>query len=131
MRVMLDTNVLISALLFPSKHMDLLFEKIVADHTMVLSSYVIEELHNVVERKFPAKVQVIDFLLANMSYELVYTPKHIDEKLTEIRDSKDYPVLYTAIKEEVDVLITGDKDFFDLNIKEPVIVTPHNFIERF
>ena len=28
MRVMLDTNVLISALLFPSKHMDLLFEKI-------------------------------------------------------------------------------------------------------
>lgn len=29
MRVMLDTNVLISALLFPSQHMDLLFEKIV------------------------------------------------------------------------------------------------------
>ena len=51
MRVMLDTNVLISALLFLSRHMDLLFERVVTEHTMVLSSYVIEELHKVVERK--------------------------------------------------------------------------------
>lgn len=44
MRVMLDTNVLISALLFPSEKMNRLFETIVIDHTMVLSSYVIDEL---------------------------------------------------------------------------------------
>lgn len=131
MRVMLDTNVLISALLFPSKHMDLLFEKIVTEHTMVLSSYVIDELHKVVERKFPTKVKVIERLLANMSYELVYTPRFIEEKIVEMRDIHDYPVIYTAIKEEVDILITGDKDFFDLPIETPKILTPHDFLEVF
>lgn len=131
MRVMLDTNVLISALLFPSRHMDLLFEKVVTEHTMVLSSYVIDELHHVVERKFPTKIQVIERLLANMSYELVYTPRIIEEKIIEIRDSYDYPVIYTAIKEEVDVLITGDKDFLDLEIEAPKILTPREYLELF
>ena len=131
MRVMLDTNVLISALLFPSRHMDLLFEKVVTEHTMVLSSYVIDELHKVVERKFPTKVHVIERLLANMSYELVYTPRIIEEKIIEIRDSHDYPVIYTAIKEEVDVLITGDKDFLDLEIETPRILTPREYLELF
>ena len=131
MRVMLDTNVLISALLFPSKQMDVLFEKIVANHTLVLSSYVINEVHMVVERKFPNKIQVIDRLLSNMSYELVYTPKIISEIIAEIRDSKDYPILYTAIKEEIDVLITGDKDFYDLKIDRPEIISPGGFIEKY
>ncbi|MGN0720694.1 MAG: putative toxin-antitoxin system toxin component, PIN family [Anaerovoracaceae bacterium] len=131
MRVMLDTNVLISALLFPSKQMDVLFEKIVANHTLVLSSYVINEVHMVVERKFPNKIQVIDRLLSNMSYELVYTPKIISEIIAEIRDPKDYPILYTAIKEEIDVLITGDKDFYDLKIDRPEIISPGGFIEKY
>lgn len=63
MRVMLDTNILISALLFPSERMTKLFQNIVINHTMVLSSYVIDELHMVVERKFPNKVYVVEKLL--------------------------------------------------------------------
>ena len=111
MRVMLDTNVLISALLFPSERMTKLFENLVVNHTVVLCSYVIDELHMVVERKFPNKADVVEKLLGRMSYELVYTPKTIDKAMLEIRDVKDYPVIYTAILEEVDVLVTGDRDF--------------------
>lgn len=131
MRVMLDTNVLISALLFPSARMDRLFEIIVIDHTMVISSYVIEELHKIVERKFPAKVDVIENLLSRMSYELVYTPKNITGSLVSIRDEKDYPVIYTAITEAVDVLVTGDKDFKELGIEKPEILTPNEFLEQY
>ena len=40
-----------------------------------------------------------------MSYEYVYTPESVDPDLFQIRDMKDYPVLYTAIIEDVDVLI--------------------------
>ena len=85
----------------------------------------------VVERKFPNKIQVIDRLLSNMSYELVYTPKIISEIIAEIRDPKDYPILYTAIKDEIDVLITGDKDFYDLKIDRPEIISPGGFIEKY
>lgn len=88
MRIMLDTNVLISALLFPSTQMTHLFEYIVINHTMVLSSYVIDELHTVVERKFPNKVEIVEKLLERMSYEFVCTPKKVEQHVISIRDIK-------------------------------------------
>lgn len=44
---------------------------------------------------------------------------------------KDYPVLYTAIIEDVDVLVTGDKDFTNIDIEKPEIMSPAQFMERF
>ena len=128
---MLDTNVLISALLFPGTKMDAMMNRIFTQHQLVLSSYVVEELKNVVRRKFPKKEQVIDKLLLMMSFEYVYTPKEIEDGLFDIRDVKDYPVLYTAIIEDVDILVTGDKDFADIDIEKPEIMTPAEFMEEF
>lgn len=65
-----------------------------------------------------------------MSYEYVYTPEFVDPDLFQIRDMKDYPVLYTAIIEDVDVLITGDKDFSDIELDRPKIMTPGEFTEK-
>lgn len=48
--------------------------------------------------------------------------------LFEIRDAKDYPILYAAIKSNVDLFITGDKDFSDLNIKLPKIMSVKDYI---
>lgn len=55
MRIMLDTNVLISALLFPGVKMDAMMNYIFTHHQLVLSSYVVDELKRVVKRKFPGK----------------------------------------------------------------------------
>ncbi len=101
------------------------------EHQLVLSSYIVEELKDVVKRKFPNKVGVIDSLLAKMNYEYVYTPDILDETLFEIRDVKDYPVLYTAILEDVDILVTGDSDFSDVKVERPEILTPAEFVERY
>ena len=38
MRVMIDTNVLLSALLFPNRQMNTLIEKITTEHQLILSS---------------------------------------------------------------------------------------------
>lgn len=131
MRIMLDTNVLLSVLLFPGERMNRMMRCIFEEHRLVLSSFVLEELTVVIERKFPAKAKAVDTLLSSMSYELVYTPKEFDNSLFEIRDPKDYPVLYTAITEDVDVLITGDKDFADVPIERPEILTPSAFMEQY
>ena len=131
MRVMLDTNVLLSALLFPSERMNGMMRCIFEEHRLVLSSFVVEELSLVVERKFPAKAAVVDQLLSAMSYEFVYTPQTMNRERFAIRDSKDYPVLYTAMLEDVDILITGDKDFADVEVERPEILTPAEFIRRF
>jgi predicted nucleic acid-binding protein len=68
MRVMLDTNVLLSMLLFPSEKMNTMMEYIFRKHELVLSSFVVDELKAVVQRKFPTKEKAIDSLLTRMSY---------------------------------------------------------------
>ena len=128
---MVDTNVLISLLVFSSKKMNQMMERIFTEHQLVLSSYIVEELKDVVRRKFPNKAGVVDTLLAKMNYEYVYTPDILDETLFEIRDVKDYPVLYTAILEDVDILVTGDSDFSDVAVEKPEILTPTEFWERY
>lgn len=131
MRIMLDTNVLISLLLFPSERMNAMMEFIFKEHELVLSSFVVAELKGVVQHKFPAKAKVVDKLLLKMSYDLVYTPEEMDRSLFSIRDAKDYPVLYTAIIEGVDILLTGDKDFADIEIERPEILTPAAFMAKY
>lgn len=128
---MVDTNVLISLLVFSGKKMNQMMECIFMEHQLVLSSYIVEELKDVVRRKFPNKVAIADTLLAKMNYEYVYTPDILDETLFEIRDVKDYPVLYTAILEDVDILVTGDSDFSDVDVDKPEILTPTEFVERY
>jgi len=128
---MLDTNVLISAIVFPNARMDSLMYKATLDHQLVLSSYIIDELHDVIKRKFPAKVKDIDIFLTRLPYELVYSPKEKNMDFFDIRDENDYPVLYSAIIEDVDLFITGDSDFDDVEIEKPVILTPSEFLERY
>ena len=47
-----------------------------------------------------------------------------------------YPVtgerklLYTAIIEDVDILVTGEKDFSDIDVERPEIMTPAEFIRK-
>lgn len=131
MRIMLDTNVLLSAILFPSERMNRMMRCIFEEHRLVLSSFIVEELGYVIQRKFPTKAAAVDQMLAAMSYELVYTPRVMDETLFEIRDPKDYPVLYTAIIEDVDILITGDKDFAEIQVERPEICMPVEFMRRY
>ena len=49
----------------------------------------------------------------------------------ETRDEKDYPILYTAIVEDVDVFITGDEDFDEVVIDKPEIMTAAEFIAKY
>lgn len=130
MRIMFDTNVLISMLFFPNKKFELIMSRIFLSHTLVLSSFVIDELVAVAERKFSAYKKDVDMFLSHAAYEMVYTPQTMDSGLFEIRDANDYPVLYSAITEDVDILVTGDKDFKDVAIEKPEILTPTELYER-
>lgn len=132
MKIMIDTNILISAILFPSQNMNKLINTIADNHTIVLASYIIDELKEVINRKFPQKYKYLDSFLMELPYEFAYTPDIIDiTKYPYIRDKKDLPVLVSAIIEEVDILITGDKDFSELDIEKPEILTPKEFLEKY
>lgn len=48
-----------------------------------------------------------------------------------IRDKDDEKVLYSAVVSDVDVLVTGDKDFFDIEIERPDIVSHLEFLQKY
>ena len=131
MQIMVDTNVIISGLLYPNSTMNSIMTYIMDQHKLLISSYVLAEFKDVIRRKFPSNIAEMDELLSKMSYELVYTPDTMDFKIFSVRDAADYPVLYTAIVENVDILITGDKDLINVDIKTPRILTPRQYMDLY
>ena len=129
---MLDTNIFISLIFFPSVQTRELARKLTESYQIVVRDYVIEELRLVTERKFLAKRKFLDRFFMELPFELVYTPKELDlNEFPEMRDVKDSPILATAIMENIDVFLTGDKDFLVLDVETPQILTMKEFLEQY
>ena len=131
MRVMLDTNILISAFIFKSKKMNELIYKLSKEHEIVICSYTIEELKELIDSKFRVSQKDLDEFLKDFPFDLVYSPTNVENKLFNIRDKDDYIILHTAIIEDVDVFITGDKDFDNVDIDKPEIMRASDFLEKY
>ena len=132
MRIMIDTNVLISAFVLNSKYLSEMIDNITEHHTIVLPTYVIDELKRVTREKFPSKYSSLEPFFRELPFELVYSPETIDHsKYPDIRDLKDLPVLVSAIVEDVDVLISGDGDFAPLDLERPEILTPSSYVIKY
>lgn len=129
---MLDTNIFVSMIFFPSIQTRELAKKLTDSHQIIVCDYVVEELRIVTDRKFSGKRNEIDRFFFELPFELVYTPKMVDlDDLPKIRDPKDSPILAAAVMEDVDVFVTGDKDFLVLDIDMPEIVTMADFLKRY
>ena len=83
------------------------------------------------DTKFKVTQKDLDEFLKDFPFILVYSPTTVENKLFEIRDKNDYIILHTAIIENVDVFITGDKDFNDIDIDKPEIMNVTEFLERY
>lgn len=95
-----------------------------------MCSFIIEELHRILSRKFKEKTEYLEEFLKKVTFELVDTPLVIDStKYPTIRDKGDLPILVSAITAEVDMIITGDKDFMGLGIEKPIVLTPAEFMD--
>ena len=132
MRVMLDTNILISALAFRSKPMNSIINLLAEKYSLVLCSYIIDELHDVVNEKFENKKNELEQFLLELPFELVYTPQSLPKHdFFTISDADDEKILYSAIIADVDVLVTGDKHYDEVDIERPVILTPAEFLTKY
>lgn len=132
MKVMIDTNVLISAALNPSGLASKsLYKALVLPFQPVVCDYIIDEMHKKFQEKFPNEIIQLEAFLYGMlqTIEIVKTPTKISSKEKFIRDIKDRPIIRAAISDNVDYLLTGDKDFLESSIKKPIIINPTNFIK--
>lgn len=128
-RVLVDTNVFISALLFPESVPARALSLVIDENELVCTQWVLEELKRVVEEKRPDLLPALDELLADLDYELV-EPANIASAVV-ISDRNDQPILDAALAAAGDVIVTGDKRFHALDIRTPSILTAREFIEKY
>ena len=79
MRILVDTNILFSALGFPGSKPAKALLLVADNHEMVLCDRNIMELRAVLERKAPKYLSDAEVLLAEMSYELIPAVDHAEK----------------------------------------------------
>ena len=86
-----------------------------------LSDTIINELFDISKRKNENRLFLTRYFLDKFPYTLVNTPETFDN-MPKMRDIKDMPILAAAIESDADYLVTGDKDFFAIDIEKPVVL---------
>lgn len=132
MRVLIDTNVLISAALNPDGVPCKAYQKAALyPNRGLICEQNVEEMRRIFYKKFPHRMAALEKFLsvALLSLELVPIPE--DELPAEglIRDLKDRPLLRAAVAASADIFLTGDKDFLEADVEKPEIMTPAEFLQ--
>jgi len=135
-RVVVDTNVLVSALLWPGNPSRILDAVLDNRLELCLSEELLAELRDVLNRPRLAKYVQTRGLNATWSCEfiqdrcIVISPT-VQLAVPELRDRKDLHVLCAAQVAAVDYIITGDKDLLSLkSFVEIPIVDPAEAVSR-
>ena len=132
MRILIDTNILISAALNSHGTPYKAYLKAVTyPNKGIICDPNIEELWRIFNRKFPTKISMLEkFLAYSLSViEVATTPEMEEDAEKLIRDVKDRPILRAALNAKADVLLTGDKDFLESGVTDPKIMTAAEFLE--
>lgn len=132
MKVLIDTNVLISAVFSAQSTPYLAFEKAVTTPNQgVLCEQNIDEARRVFRKKYPNKCLALEAFLSWAAPSLAIIPMPVEEIELEgkIRDIADRPLLRAAVEAGVDIILTGDKDFLESGITKPKIFTCSQFLE--
>lgn len=133
MKIMIDTNVIISAALFPNgKAAKAFFKAMMPPYKPIVCDYIVDELHRKFQEKFPEKQTELEaFLFQALSFiEIVKTPEDAVDAESKVRDIKDRPILRAALDAHADLFLTGDKDFLESSITDPRITGVAEFLER-
>ena len=126
MRLLLDTNVLVAALVARGTCSDLL-QHCVRQHVVISSQPLLNELRDVLERKF--RQRAIDLRGALRLFAEAFTlvvPEALEPPTC--RDANDDIVLATALAGECAAIITGDDDLLVLDPFRGIrVLTPSAF----
>ena len=126
MRVVLDTNVFIAAVVSDGLCRDLVRVRVVL-HTIVTSEPLLRELRSTSRNEFAVDPDELP-LLRQLRGGRDRRASRLDERVC--RDKDDDVVLATAIAGKADVIVTGDDDLLVLKKFRGIrILSPRQFLE--
>lgn len=139
MRIVIDTNIWISAVVTEGKISEWLENVCNSENIIILSKSLLDEIRTTLQnnnrnwikkkkrRCFTEEhLEKFEKLLSNAKIEIIES-KPIKKLDIYIRDENDIHVIETAINGEADFLITGDEDFEDVKTTFFKILKPSEF----
>ena len=133
MKILLDTNLLVPAGLYPKGVCAKAYKRAIEPpYYAVVCNYSLQEMLKTFDKKFSYKTREMqEFLLSVcLKTEIIRTP-HEKESISDeqkIRDIDDRPILRAAVAADVDIIVTGDKDFLEAGLTKPKTMSPAEFV---
>ena len=131
MKIVADTNVLISALGWKGSEHELISKCFKKEFTLCFSPQTIEEFKNVaLRKKFDFTTKEIDeFIEALLLVSEIVFPQTKIEEIKE--DSKDNQFLECAIEAKAEFIVSGDKHLLKLKqFNEVKVLNAKKFLEK-
>lgn len=123
MRVVFDTNIFISALVFPGGQADQAMKRVFeGQDRLLLSLSILRELLDVLARKFGREPEE----LAHVAVFLQDLGEFVEPKISIqiLSDEPDNRILECAVAGNADLIVTGDRALLDLGEYEGIRVIP-------
>lgn len=129
MRVLLDTNVLVSAVTTRGLCADL-FRAVLAAHELVICAQVLQEVPRILSMKFGVPEPLVAEYLELIGQEAIVAEPG-DPPDLPLQDQDDAAIVAAAIAARAEVLVTGDHELQSLkNIGKVRIISPRAFWEE-
>lgn len=114
-RVVFDTNILVSALVFPGGQGEAALRRIIEQtDQLVLSRPIVDELLDVLARKFARDAEELAHVAVFVTeLALIVAPK---KRLRVVKDDPDNRILECAVAGRAEVIVTGDKALLALKL---------------
>ncbi len=127
MRLVLDTNVLIAAVVADGLCRDLVRVRL-RSHAIITSEPLLKELRATLRGKFKADADKLPLVAALREEAEIVVPAVLSERVC--RDKDDDVVLATAVAGKAQIIVTGDDDLLVLKKFRGVrILSPRQFLE--
>jgi predicted nucleic acid-binding protein len=124
-KVLLDTDVILSALIFPDSDSAKTFEIVVDRQRMVLSDFTEEDLQTTFSHGSPKLGVALSQFLNDLDYEVAAPTGLNVATLTELDDTR---LIDAALSAKVDVIVTNDRRFKAIGLAVPMVLTPAEYV---
>ncbi|HVZ11435.1 MAG TPA: putative toxin-antitoxin system toxin component, PIN family [Patescibacteria group bacterium] len=131
LRVILDTNVIISATHHRSVNPIGIFKLVILNKVEgFISEEIIAEILGVLEKKFGFKTKVLAEIEASLRED--FTMVYPIERVNVVRDPDDNKFIEAAVEGKCSYIVSGDRDLLDLKkYKNIKILNPAEFLKEF
>ena len=131
MKVVFDTNILVSALVFPGGRGEAALQRIVEEKDqLLLSKPILDELLGILGRKFARDAEALSHAAVFLTeLSLPVKPR---QRLRVVKDDPDNRILECAVAGDAAIIVTGDKALLALReYKGVLVITLREYLDNY